>query len=163
MAPSHFLPCVKPWFHQSRFVRFRREVLPEVSLVASQAEKDLVSAKEGAPAITLPDRVLASWEKQLLFSLKNLSLADSLLSGVGKVVVSSPDEGIPGPSASAGQGDDRQEDLFLLLSSLGCCVSSLASGLASSYTNVVLARRDGWLSRSNIPPSVRDSFRVLPL
>ena len=162
-APSHFLPCVKPWFQHSRYLRFRREVLPEASLVASQAEKELVSAKEGSPVVTLPDKVLASWETQLVFSLKNLSLADSLLSGVSKVLVPSSDVGIPGPSTSAGQGGDRQEDLFLLLSSIGSCVSSLASGLASSYTNVVLARRDAWLGKSNIPPPVRSALRVLPL
>ena len=76
VAPSHFLPCVKPWFQHSRYLRFRREVLPEASLVASQAVKELMSAKEGSPVVTLPDKVLASWETQLLFSLKNLSLAD---------------------------------------------------------------------------------------
>ena len=136
--------------------------MPEASLAASQAE-ELVTVKEGPPAVTLPDKVLSSWESQLLYSLTNLSLADSLLSGVGKVLVSSPDAGIPGPSSSAGERDDKQEDLFLLLSSLGQCVSSLASGLTSSYTNVVLARRDALLGKSSLPHHVRNSFRVLPL
>ena len=95
-------------------------------------------------------------------SLKNLSLADVLLSGVGKLVVS-PDDEIPGPSMSKGDGGDRQEDLFLLLSSLGQCVSSLASGLSASYTNVVLARRDAYLGGSTISPQVRGSLRILPL
>ena len=162
-GPPPFLPYVKPWFQRTRYVRFRREVLPEAPLAYSLAEKELLSAKEGPPAITLPDKVLSNWEAQLLFSLKNLSLADSLLSGVGKVVVSSSDEQLPGPSTSAEGGGVRQENLFLLLSSLGHCVSSLASGLASSYANVVLARRDAWLSKSTIPPQVRNSFRVLPL
>ena len=97
----------------------------------------MVSAKGGGlPVVTLSDRLLASWESQILSSLRNLSLADSLLSGVGKLVVSSPDSGVPGPSTSEGEGGDKQEDLFLLLSSLGQCVSSLASGLSTSYANV---------------------------
>ena len=96
-------------------------------------------------------------------SLKNLSLADSLLSGVGKVVVTPSDSGIPGPSCSQGEGGEKQEELFLMLSSLGQCVSSLASGLAASYTNVVLARREAVLVKSSIPPQMRNSLRVLPL
>ena len=146
-----YLPQTRPWFQHARCLRFRRELLPDAPLVVSQAEKEMMGSKVISPAVSLPDKLLSSWESQLLSSLKNLSLADVLLSGVGKLVVS-PDDEIPGPSTSKGDGGDRQEDLFLLLSSLGQCVSSLASGLSTSYTNVVLARRDTLLGGSTIPP-----------
>ena len=88
-------------------------MLPEGPLVASEAEKDLVKAKGASPAVLLPDRVLSIWEGQLLGSLKNLSLADSLLSGVGKVVVTPSDSGIPGPSCSQGEGGEKRKNCFL--------------------------------------------------
>ena len=118
--------------------------------------------KEGSPAVFLSDRVLASWESQLVHSLSNLSLADSLLSGVGKVFIPSPNAEGPGSSVLAGENELRQDDLFLLLSSLGQCVSSLAAGLSCSYTNVVLARRDALLGKAILPYQVRHSLRVLP-
>ena len=157
-----FLQISRPWFQQTRCLRFRRELLPDAPLVVSQEEKETMGSKVRSPAVTLPDKCLSVWEAQLLSSLKTLSLADALLSGVGKLVVS-PDDEIPGPSTSKGEGGGRQEDLFLLLSSLGQCVSSLASGLSASYTNVVLARRDAHLGGSTIPPQVRGSLRILPL
>ena len=39
----------------------------------------------------------------------------------------------------------------------------MASGMATSYTNVVLARRDAHLLNSKVPPHAKGSFRVLPL
>ena len=64
---------------------------------------------------------------------------------------------------SQGEGGDKQEELFLMLSSWGQCVSSLASGIATSYTSVGLARREAVLVKSSIPPRMRSSLRVLPL
>ena len=164
-APPRFLPLVKPWLHSARCLRFKRVMLPEGPLIASEAEKDLVRAKgKGTPpAVLLTDKILSSWEGHLLGSLKNLSLTDSLLSGVGKVLVAPSDSGIPGTSCAQGVGGDKQEELFLMLSSLGQCVSSLASGIATSYTNGVLARREAVLVKSSIPPHMRSSLRVLPL
>ena len=161
-GPSPFLSPVKPWFQRAKFLRFRREVLPRTSSIVSQPEKELIPVKEGSPAVFLSDRVLASWESQLVHSLSNLSLADSLLSGVGKVLIPSPDAEGPGSSVLAGENELRQDDLFLLLSSLGQCVSSLAAGLSCSYTNVVLARRDALLGKAILPYQVRHSLRVLP-
>ena len=74
------------------------EKLPEAPLAFSQAENELLSAKEVPPAFTLPDKVLSSRGGSSLFSLKSLSLAVPLLSGVGKVVVSSSDVEFHGPS-----------------------------------------------------------------
>ena len=59
-----------------------------------------------------------------------------------------------------------QDEIFFfcwVLSSLGQCVSSLASGISTSYTNVVLARRDAYLQTSKIPVNAKSALRVLPL
>ena len=71
--------------------------LPEAPLASLKLD-ELLSAKEVPPAFTLPDKVLSSRGGSSLFSLKSLSLAVPLLSGVGKVVVSSSDVEFPGPS-----------------------------------------------------------------
>ena len=112
------LPLVKPWLHSARCLRFKRVMLPEGPLIASKAEKDLVRAKgKGSPpAVLLTDKILSSGEGHLLGSLKNLSLTDSLRSGVGKVLVAPSDSGIPGTSCAQRVGGDKQEEVFLMLS-----------------------------------------------
>ena len=157
------LPSVRPWLRNARWLRLRHVSLPERPLLISDAERDLVSANNFPLAFSLSDKTLASWEEQLLFGLENLSLADALLSGVGKMLMLPSDSGTPSPLTSAGVGGNWHEELFLVLSSLGQCLSSLSSGLATSYTNVVLTRRDALLSKSKVPPPVRSSFRLLPL
>ena len=53
-------------------------------------EKELLIGDAGArPAATVPDHIFGSWEGQLLHSLEVLLLADSYVSGVGKVFFAS--------------------------------------------------------------------------
>ena len=97
-SPGRFLARVPPWFHRASCLRLRRESLPVRPLELSYAEKDLVSVKS-AP-ISVFDKTLFVWEGQLLAALENLSLADTLLAGVGRILVPPTDSGSPGPHLS---------------------------------------------------------------
>ena len=82
---------------------FRQKALPEVPLAASELQKELVSTKGTPPAFALPEFSLLLGRGSFVLA-KNHSLAGSLLSGVGKILVSPPGSGIPGPPISAGRG-----------------------------------------------------------
>ena len=141
--------------------------LPRSSLATSGQVRVLASSPAAKQAATeVPDRVLRTLETQNFFALETLSLSDSLLTGLGKMLfpldsVGHDEESIP----VLGSFDDEvsREALFFTVSALGRCSSSLADALANSYANTVLLRRDAVLARSVLPPEVHSNFRALPL
>ena len=114
----------------------------------------------------VPDSVLRVLETQALHALETLSLSDSLLSGLGKLLFPQQPEGQGAdalPELGYFEDEVSKETLFLTLSSLGRCSANLADSLSRVYANSVLLRRDAVLSKSLIPGEAQPRFRALPL
>lgn len=126
-----------------------RLLLPPQMAAKSDASRSL--------KVKLSDKATQLLEGSNRSALEMLSVADSLLSGVGLLLSNA------GLNSQQSLEDVDRERVFSMLSSLGFCFSNLADNLARSYTNLVLARRDAVLESSKLDSHSCATFRSLPL
>ena len=141
---------------------FQQAVLPPGVLKVSDNDRfllspDLASKAESSNAtVRISVKSMRAMEGLNRAALEIVSVADSLLSGVGLLL--SPEEGV-----EQGSEESDRDSVFSLLSSLGFCFSSLAGVLSRSYADLVVARRDAFLEASAFDTHAKASFRALPL
>ena len=165
---SHrFVATVHSVPRRSKGVGLLRASLPRDNLRVSGLSRLLSSNPAGKQtAAEIPDRALKTLEVQTLYALETLSFADSLLTGLGKILFphnSADHDGTNIPQVGNFDDEASSEALFLNVSALGRCSSALADSLTDSYANIVLLRRDAVLAKSVVPPESHARFRALPL
>ena len=141
-----------------------RRVLPEAPLPVSHDDRALLRQQQAQlpQAVSFPVKGVLDTEDALLRSLEISSVADVMLATLAKLLFAESDPDNPSPLEFRSDVEpDQVRDVFQALNlvvSRGCETS------ASAYANLILARRDAFLSSNpRLPVPLVQSLRVGPL
>ena len=131
--------------------------LPSGPLSLTEGDKVILASHDGKSnaslSCTLSDKTLSEWEETLRLALESSSFSDTITNVLFKDA--------KGPLGSPVSLEEREA---LLLAS-SAAIRSTMDCLMRSYYNVVLARRDGALSKAKslLPATDKENLRTLPL